>query len=59
MSKSFLKELWSYRSIYGAVIVHFYDTATDIGILIYWYKLMIDEQDENINSTMPEMYVNR
>eukprot|EP01084_Bolivina_argentea_P214921 364825_1 len=43
VSKSFLKDVWAQRSIYAAVLVHFYDTATDIGIMVIWYGLMQDE----------------
>eukprot|EP01084_Bolivina_argentea_P020692 38474_1 len=44
-STLFLKDLWSQRKIYAPIIVHFYDTATDIGVLYYWYTLMKDEQE--------------
>ena len=27
------------------MLVHFYDTATDLGVVYYWYTLMIDEQN--------------
>eukprot|EP01084_Bolivina_argentea_P312555 541129_1 len=43
ISKSFIKDVWSQRAIYAAVLIHFYDTATDIGILIVWYGLMQNE----------------
>eukprot|EP01084_Bolivina_argentea_P004344 8268_1 len=44
-STSFWKDLWCQRKIYLPVIVHIYDTATDAGVLYYWYTLMINEQN--------------
>eukprot|EP01084_Bolivina_argentea_P004345 8269_1 len=44
-STSFWKDLWCQRKIYLPVIVHIYDTATDAGVLYYWYTLMIKEQN--------------
>eukprot|EP01084_Bolivina_argentea_P000860 1572_1 len=51
-STSFLKDVWSHRKIIGPVLVHFYDTATDAGVLWYWAELMIMEQNNvrNIES---------
>eukprot|EP01083_Nonionella_stella_P084333 233425_1 len=43
--KSFLSALWKKRGIYGQVFVHFYDTATDIGVMVEWYLLA--EQERN------------
>eukprot|EP00484_Ammonia_sp_Unknown_P007800 CAMPEP_0197081032 /NCGR_PEP_ID=MMETSP1384-20130603/214431_1 /TAXON_ID=29189 /ORGANISM="Ammonia sp." /LENGTH=451 /DNA_ID=CAMNT_0042519923 /DNA_START=17 /DNA_END=1369 /DNA_ORIENTATION=+ len=43
-STAFFKDIWSQRKIYAPLIVHFYDTATDIGVVYYWYTLMKDEQ---------------
>eukprot|EP01083_Nonionella_stella_P240594 840953_1 len=43
--KSFLSTLWKKRGIYGQVFVHFYDTATDIGVMVEWYLLA--EQERN------------
>eukprot|EP01083_Nonionella_stella_P205875 749310_1 len=34
--KSFLKALWKKKGIYGHVLVHLYDTATDVGVLVQW-----------------------
>eukprot|EP01084_Bolivina_argentea_P215908 366660_1 len=49
-SKAFIKDIWSQRRIYAPLIVHFYDTATDIGVVYYWYTLMTDEIDyESVN----------
>ena len=45
VSKSFLKDAWSQRKIYSAILVHFYDTATDIGVLVFWHGVMQNEID--------------
>eukprot|EP01084_Bolivina_argentea_P240020 403304_1 len=43
LDKSFFKSIWQQRKISGQVIVHLYDTASDVGVLITWYKLYNDE----------------
>eukprot|EP01083_Nonionella_stella_P230093 813749_1 len=42
--KSFLTALWKKRGIYAAILVHLYDTATDIGVIIEWWALMQHEK---------------
>eukprot|EP01084_Bolivina_argentea_P072837 132226_1 len=49
-SKSYLKDLWSQRKIYAPLIVYFYDTATDLGVIVNWYFLMQYEKKENYES---------
>jgi len=44
-AKSFGKDVWAQRKIYAPIIVHFYDTATDIGVVYYFYTLMVEEQN--------------
>eukprot|EP01083_Nonionella_stella_P172860 594503_1 len=44
-SKSYFKDLWNQRKIYAPLIIHFYDTATDIGVIYNWYILMQNEQN--------------
>ena len=44
-AKSFAKDVWAQRKIYIPLVIHFYDAATDIGVVIYWYDLYADEQD--------------
>eukprot|EP01083_Nonionella_stella_P096243 270481_1 len=44
-SKSYFKDIWNQRKIYAPLIIHFYDTATDIGVIYSWYLLMRDEND--------------
>eukprot|EP01083_Nonionella_stella_P077016 210103_1 len=46
-SKSYIKDVWSQKSIFFPLIVQFYDTATDIGVLCNWYILMKQEEDPN------------
>ena len=41
-NKKFIQAVWARRSIYGQVLTHFYDTATDIGVLIEWAILATD-----------------
>eukprot|EP01083_Nonionella_stella_P013562 38169_1 len=43
--KAFIKAIWDRKSIYGQILVHVYDTATDIGVLIAWYLLANDDID--------------
>jgi hypothetical protein len=45
--KQFGKDIWDQRKIYVPIIVHFYDTASDIGVVYLWYTLMVDEQNGN------------
>eukprot|EP01083_Nonionella_stella_P088684 247323_1 len=40
----FLKDVWSHKGIFAPVLIHFYDTATDIGVLFSWYILMKKQQ---------------
>eukprot|EP01083_Nonionella_stella_P008508 24563_1 len=49
--KSFMKSIWNRRGIYGQILVHLYDTATDIGVLIQWGILAQQEKsgDETDN----------
>eukprot|EP01084_Bolivina_argentea_P076353 138372_1 len=42
---SLLKGVWDRKGIYGQIIIHLYDTATDLGVLIEWYLLMKREED--------------
>eukprot|EP01084_Bolivina_argentea_P299663 516548_1 len=43
-SKSYIKDVWNQRKIYAPLLVHFYDTATDIGVVYFWYTLHKNEQ---------------
>eukprot|EP01083_Nonionella_stella_P299931 1021403_1 len=57
-SKSYFKDLWNQRKIYAPLIIHFYDTATDIGVIYNWYQLMQDEKtDPDIDYTSVDMTV--
>eukprot|EP01083_Nonionella_stella_P005991 17328_1 len=46
ITKFYFKDIWNQRKIYTPLIIHFYDTATDIGIIYNWYQLMRDEQTD-------------
>eukprot|EP01084_Bolivina_argentea_P224800 380051_1 len=37
--KNFILDLWKLRGVYSPLLIHIYDTATDIGVLYEWYKL--------------------
>ena len=43
-SKKYFKALWIQKGIYFAILIHIYDTATDIGVLIDWYFLWDNER---------------
>eukprot|EP01083_Nonionella_stella_P277525 943457_1 len=45
-SKSYVKDVWSQRKIFLPLIIHFYDTATDIGVIYNWGELMNQETGE-------------
>ena len=56
-AKSLGKDIWNQRKIYAPMLVHFYDTATDLGVVYYWYTLMIDEQNgKNYESIDMEIF---
>eukprot|EP01084_Bolivina_argentea_P059522 108715_1 len=45
--KSFFKALWNKKDIYGQILVHLYDTGTDIGVLVQWALLAQSETKGN------------
>eukprot|EP01084_Bolivina_argentea_P194760 334228_1 len=57
-SKSYIKDLWAQRKIYAPLLVYFYDTASDIGVIIFWYELMMDEKNgiRDYNSVNMELF---
>eukprot|EP01084_Bolivina_argentea_P193815 332489_1 len=57
LDRTFLKTIWIQRRIYGQVIVHFYDTATDVSVLITWYSLYYDEKIRGLNYERVNMAV--
>ena len=56
-SRAFIKDIWTQRKIYAPLIIHFYDTATDIGVILYWHGLMIDETKKGIDYQSVDMTV--
>eukprot|EP01084_Bolivina_argentea_P019311 35920_1 len=49
-SKSYFKDIWNQRKIFFPLIIHFYDTATDIGVIYNWAELAKDEETINYES---------
>eukprot|EP01084_Bolivina_argentea_P271493 462001_1 len=43
--KQLAKAVWAKRGIYGQILVHIYDTATDFGVLFSWGILAYDDTD--------------
>eukprot|EP01083_Nonionella_stella_P110948 325060_1 len=54
-SKSYLKDVWSQRKIFWPLIIHFYDTATDIGVIYNWSQLMKHEEEPDTNYESVDM----
>eukprot|EP01084_Bolivina_argentea_P172222 298342_1 len=49
--KHFILDLWKERGIYTPLLIHIYDTATDVGVLYEWYKLaQIEKKGTNLKS---------
>eukprot|EP01084_Bolivina_argentea_P299552 516356_1 len=46
-SKSFIQDIWWQKKIFGPVLVYFYDTSTDIGVIVSWYFLMQKEKNND------------
>eukprot|EP01084_Bolivina_argentea_P168985 292957_1 len=49
-SKSYFKDIWNQKKIFYPLIIHFYDTATDIGVIYNWAELAKDEKTMNYES---------
>ena len=45
----FWHSLYSKNRMYGGMIVHIFDTASDLGVLIEWYILSYNERNNIIN----------
>eukprot|EP01083_Nonionella_stella_P075744 206014_1 len=49
--QKFAYSVWKQRGIYSPVIIHIYDTATDIGVLYEWYNLaQFEKTERNLES---------
>eukprot|EP01083_Nonionella_stella_P202066 738583_1 len=48
-STSYFKDIWNQRKIFWPLIIHFYDTATDIGVVYDWGESMEREKAPNVN----------
>eukprot|EP01083_Nonionella_stella_P178806 632847_1 len=53
--KSYFKDIWNQRKIFWPLIIHFYDTATDIGVIYNWGELMADEKAPDFNYESVDM----
>ena len=42
----FFRSLWSKKKMYGPIVVHIFDTASDAGVLVEWYLLARRERTE-------------
>eukprot|EP01084_Bolivina_argentea_P055346 101480_1 len=47
-SKYLLMSILNKKSMYLAILVHLFDTSTDIGVIFDWYELSKDEKENNI-----------
>ena len=47
--RRFLLRVWKMRGIYTPLIIHIYDTATDIGVLYEWSRLARNEKEKGID----------
>eukprot|EP01083_Nonionella_stella_P256597 879265_1 len=43
--KELVKVVWRQRGIYAPLLVHFYDTSTDIGVIVEWWVIAHDGDD--------------
>ncbi len=43
------KALWGKRRMYAPILVHLFDTASDIGVLATWYLLAVKESNGEYN----------
>eukprot|EP01083_Nonionella_stella_P086917 241643_1 len=44
--KELLKVVWTKRGIYAPILVHLYDTSTDIGVIVEWWILAKNPNNE-------------
>eukprot|EP01083_Nonionella_stella_P172767 593932_1 len=44
LSKRWAKLLWRKKKVYGQLIPHFFDQATDLGVIFEYYKLRDDDE---------------
>eukprot|EP01083_Nonionella_stella_P155037 500297_1 len=56
-SRSFFKDVWAQRKIYGPILIYFYDTATDIGVVVSWYYKRQEEQSHKYDYYSLDMNV--
>eukprot|EP01084_Bolivina_argentea_P281277 481226_1 len=56
-SKSFVKDTWNQRKIFYPLLIHFYDTATDLGVIYNWAELAKDEAIINYESVDMKLFL--
>ena len=47
--RRFLLRVWKMRGVYTPLMIHIYDTATDIGVLYEWSRLARNEKEKGID----------
>ena len=52
-----IQTAWSMRWMYASILSTFYDQATDIGVLMYWYDLSLAERNKIIDIEHIDMTV--
>eukprot|EP01083_Nonionella_stella_P151935 486287_1 len=43
-----IKAIWGQRKIFSPLLVYFYDTATDIAVVIFYYEMTHDDNDYRV-----------
>eukprot|EP01083_Nonionella_stella_P064698 168891_1 len=51
-SEPFFKAVWGQRKIFSPLLVYFYDTATDIAVVIFYYEMIHDGNDYRVINPM-------
>eukprot|EP01084_Bolivina_argentea_P186340 321225_1 len=55
--RHFFIALWAERGIYAPLLIHIYDTATDLGVIYEWYQLaQIEKEGKNLKSLDMEQF---
>lgn len=46
--KGWISRTWKKRGIYAPVLVHIYDTSTDIGVIVIWGQLAFQDGNDDV-----------
>eukprot|EP01083_Nonionella_stella_P086916 241641_1 len=49
--KQLFKVVWTKRAIYAPLLVHLYDTSTDIGVIVEWW-ILAEEPNNDLNDAI-------